>query len=429
MFKKFFSKFQSFDYLKNVTTLASGTTLAQGVSLITAPILYRIYDKDDYGTLALYIGIVGIIGVFSTMQYLQPILLEKKDEDAKKVMWLNRLINTVVTALVFLLVLFLGKYIAGWLNNPLITPWLYLIPVSIFFSGQNEIFRVWANRKKKYKIMSFNAILTALLVPVVSISIGLLKEGPLGLFLGLIASQIIPALVLLIALTRNEDMGLKYFDSSFIKKKAKQYKNFPLYSLPSEFVNRLTNQLPVFMLSIYVSPAVVGVYNLCVRMLGLPVQLIGGAIGEVFKQKASMDFNETGSFNNILKKTLKSLVIVSVIPLLIVIIFGPNLFAFVFGEQWREAGIFAQILIFMFMLKLVISPLTYAYIIKNKLQEDFLLHMYMLISMALIFFIGFEITDNYLLVLAVYSLNYIIIYLFYLKRSFQFSKAISYELK
>lgn len=429
MFKKFFTRFQGSDYLKNVTTLASGTTIAQGISLITAPILYRIYDKEDYGTLALYIGIVGVIGVFSTMQYLQPILLEKEDDDAKKVMWLNRLINTCVTTVVFLLVLFLGKYIAGWLNNPMITPWLYLIPVSIFFSGQNEIFRVWANRKKKYKIMSFNAILTAILVPIVSISIGLLHDGPLGLFLGLVASQIVPAIILLIALTRNEDLGLKYFDFSFIKKKAKEYQNFPMYSLPSEFVNRLTSQMPVFMLSIYLGPAVVGVYNLCVRMLGLPVQLIGGAIGEVFKQKASLDYNETGSFNIIFKKTLKSLVIISVIPLMVVIFFGPDLFGFIFGEQWRQAGVFSQILIFMFMLQLVTSPLTYAYIISNKLKEDFLLHVYILVSMALIFFFGFKITDNYLLILAAYSLNYILVYLFYLKRSIQFSKEISYEFK
>lgn len=427
MFKKFFTRFQGSDYLKNVTTLASGTTIAQAISLITAPILYRIYDKVDYGTLGLYMAIVGVVGVFSTMQYLQPILLEKEDENAKKVMWLNRIINTAVTAIVALLVLIFGKYIAGWLNNPMITPWLYLIPVSIFFSGQNEIFRVWANRKKKYKIMSLNSVLTAILVPIVSISFGLLYSGPLGLFLGLITSQIIPAIVLLIALTRNDDLGLKYFDLDFIKNKANQYKNFPLYSLPSEFVNRLTNQMPVFMLSIYVGPGVVGIYNLCVRMLGLPVQLIGGAVGEVFKQKASQDFNETGSFNNIFIKTFKSLLVISVVPLFVIIIFGPDLFSLIFGNEWREAGVFAQILIFMFMLKLIISPLTYAYIIGNKLKEDMLLHIYMLVSMVLVFFLGFRLTENYLLVLGVYSLNYILVYLFYLKRSIHFSKNINYE--
>ena len=153
MIKAFIHRIKQSDFIKNVATLATGTTLAQAVSIFTAPVLYRIYSKVDYGTLGLYMAITGIIGVFSTMQYLQPILLEKEDDEAKKVMWLNRVINTFVTLLVFLLVLGLGKYVGQWLNNQDIIPWLYLIPVSIFFTGQNEIFKVWANRKKKFKIM------------------------------------------------------------------------------------------------------------------------------------------------------------------------------------------------------------------------------------------------------------------------------------
>ncbi|MFN1835363.1 oligosaccharide flippase family protein [Balneola sp. MJW-20] len=403
--------FRSSDYLKNVTTLATGTTLAQGVSLITAPILYRIYDKDDYGTLALYIGIVAIIGVFSTMQYLQPILLEKEDEDAKKVMWLNRSINAVVTVVSLVLILFLGNNIATWLNNPLITPWLYLIPVSIFFSGQNKIFRVWANRKKKYKIMSFNTILTAILVPVVSISIGLLREGALGLFLGLIASQMIPALVLLIALTRNEDLGLNYFDFGFIKKKAKQYKNFPLYSLPSEFVNRLTNQLPVFMISIYVGPAVVGVYNLCIRMLGLPIQLLGNALGEVYKQKATEDYNKTGDYSSIFIKTLKATFFTSLIPVLILIFFASELFVFFFGQKWLEAGILAQFMAPLFMLRLINAPLSYGIFIHNKLHIDMIASVIFGVGSLLCFTLGFNYLDNYMHVLIIFTLFYCITYL------------------
>jgi O-antigen/teichoic acid export membrane protein len=99
-------RFKASSFLQDLATLATGTTLAQAVSIFTAPILYRIYDKEDYGTLGLYMAIVGIIGVFSTMQYNHAILLEKEDEDAKVVMWLNRLINTAV-ALITLLLLFI----------------------------------------------------------------------------------------------------------------------------------------------------------------------------------------------------------------------------------------------------------------------------------------------------------------------------------
>lgn len=421
MFKNFFTRLQGSDYSKNITTLASGTTIAQAISLITAPILYRIYDQNDYGTLGLYIAIVGVIGVFSTMQYLQPILLQKNDDDAKKLMWLNRLINTVVTIVVFLLVLFLGKYIAGWLNNPMITPWLYLIPVSIFFSGQNEIFGVWANRKKKYRILSINAILTAILVPIVSISFGLLQKGPLGLFLGLVTSQVIPAIVLLITLTRDEDLGLKYLDFSFIKSKAKEYKNFPLYSLPSEFVNRLTNQLPVFMLSSFVGPSAVGIYNLAVRMIGLPIQLIGGAISTVFRQRASEDYNKQGSFRNIYIKTFKTLTAISIPMLLIILIFGPQIFAFVFGPEWKLSGVIAQILMFMFVMKLIVSPLSYTWFIVDRLQESFYIHIYMLVSNLIVFYVGFKFFSDYKLVLIAYAINYILIYIYSAFRTYHFS--------
>lgn len=425
MFKKaleFINRLKQSMYVRNVATLATGTSMAQAVSVITAPILYRIYAKVDYGTLGLYIAIVGVVGVFSTMQYVQPILLEKEDDDAKKVMWLNRIINTAISLLVLILVFIFGDYLGQLLGNEHIMPWLYLAPISIFFSGQGQIFGVWANRKKKYKILSFNAILTALLVPAVSISIGLYNNGPLGLFLGLLISQVLPTIVLLITLTKYDDLGLKYFDWETIKAKVKEHKSFPIYSLPSEFINRLTNQLPVFMLSAYAGPAVVGVYNLCVRMLGLPIQLIGGAISQVFQQKATEDYNTTGNFNEVFVKTFKTLSFIALPGLLIIVLFGPKLFGFAFGEEWRESGVFAQILIFMFVLKLIVSPLSYAYYIKNKLKEDMIIHVYILVSMAIIFVLGFKILDDYKSVIILYVINYCLVYLVYLVRTYNFSK-------
>ena len=410
------------NYIKNVTTLATGTTAAQVLSILTTPILYRIYDKEDYGTLGQYIAVIGVLGVFSTMQYQQVILLEKDDDDAKKVMWLNRLINIILTLLLTIFVILFNTYIADLLNNPKVADWLYLLPISIFFSGQNAIFRVWANRKKKYKLMTWNTILTAISVPLVSISVGLINDSVLGLFLGLLTSQIVPTIVLLIGLTRKEDLGLNYLDLDFARNKCIEYKDFPIYSMPSEFINRFTNHLPIFMLSTYAGTSVVGVYNLSVRMLGLPVQLIGGAIAEVFKQKASQDFNDTGNFNRIFTKTLKSLVGISVIPFLILILCSQELFEFAFGAEWREAGTLAQILGILFVLRFVVSPLSYSFIIANRLKEDMLWHFWMLISNLLIFLLGFNYYNDYKTVLLFFVANYSLIYIIYIIRSVKFSK-------
>ena len=97
--------------------------------------------------------------------------------------------------------------------------------------------------------MSINTILISLLVPIISISFGIINSGPLGLFLGLLASHIIPALILFIYIKKNNPEFNFYFNATKMKRLAKTYKNFPIYVLPSEFINRFTNQLPVFMLS------------------------------------------------------------------------------------------------------------------------------------------------------------------------------------
>ncbi len=416
------SKIKNSLFLQNVATLATGTTLAQAVSIFTAPILYRIYDKEDYGTLGLYMAIVGIIGVFSTMQYNHAILLEKEDEDAKVVMWLNRLINTSFAFTTLLLVFFFGDTIAASLGNEKVAPWLCLAPISIFFSGQGQIFSVWANRKKNYKILTFIAILTAVLVPVVSISIGVFNNGPFGLFMGLVVSQILPSIILLKALTRKEDLGWSYLNMNQIKGFIIKYKKFPIYSLPSDFISTFTNQLPVYFLTYFSGPAAVGVYGLAVRMIGLPVQFIGGAISTVFKQRATEDFNRDGSFQIIFIKTFKSLIIVSLPMVLLILFFGQQLFAYVFGNKWAESGLIAQILIVMFALKLIISPLSYAYYIRHKLKEDALIHIYILISTLVIFFVGIKVLDNYLTILLLFSINYSLVYLIYLFRSYKFAK-------
>lgn len=420
--KKAFERLKKSLYVRNVLTLASSSTLAQLISVFTAPILYRIYAQEDYGTLGLYMAITGVIGVFSTMQYSQTILLEKNEDHAKTIMWLNRMINIFIALIVFILIVLFGDYLADILGNEKIKMWLYFVPMTIFFGGQGEIFSVWANRKMKYRILATNGIISAALVPIVSISIGLLYDnGPLGLFLGLFTSQVIPSIILLILLSKQDDLGLAYFDRKLIKIKLKEYRKFPIYNLPSEFINRLTNQLPVFMLSSFVGPAAVGLYNLAIRMLGLPIQLIGGAIGTVFKQKATEDFNKNKNFKSVYVKTFKSLALVSLPMILIIFLIGPTLFEVVFSEEWRKSGVIAQILIVFFAMKLIASPLSYGWYIVNKLEGSFYLHIYMLISNFLVFYLGFKWFDDYLMVLLLFSLNYTSIYFYTLIMNYRFS--------
>lgn len=421
MFRTIINQLWKSEFFRNALTLVSGTTLAQAVSIVTAPILYRLYEREDYGTLGLYMAITGIIGPFSTMQYTHSILLEREDKNAHDAVWLTRIINITLSVITLIVIVPSYRLLGQLFNNPEIRPWLLILPLSIFFGGQTEILRMWANRKKAYNILTQNSMLTAFLVPAISIPLGIWVEGPLGLFVGLLSSQVLPTIVLGVDLRKRHGLKWTGFYLPNIKALAKRYIDFPKYSLPSDFINRFTNQLPVFMLSAYSGPAIVGVYNLTIRMLGLPISLISSAVSAVFRQKATEDFHRLGNCKDIFIKTLKSLVALSILPFLILMIFGPDIFALVFGEKWREAGVFGRILGTLFLFRFFVSPLSFLFYLRQKIKEDLFWHLWMLVSNVIIFYLGFEVLHSYLLALGLFCMNYVLIYIVYLYRSFVFS--------
>jgi O-antigen/teichoic acid export membrane protein len=73
------------------------------------------------------------------------------------------------------------------------------------------------------------------------------------------------------------------------------------------------------------------------------------------------------------KRTLLTLLALSVPPFLLIMAFGEELFAFVFGDNWGVAGIYAQIMSVWLMLNFLISPLSSLPLILNKSKHFFLM--------------------------------------------------------
>lgn len=70
------------NYLKNITTLMVGTTIAQLVPILISPLLTRLYSPDNFGQVALIMSISSILTVFATCRYEMAIILPKETKDA-----------------------------------------------------------------------------------------------------------------------------------------------------------------------------------------------------------------------------------------------------------------------------------------------------------------------------------------------------------
>jgi O-antigen/teichoic acid export membrane protein len=207
-----------------------------------------------------------------------------------------------------------------------------------------------------------------------------------------------------------------------LKDVAVKYIKFPSYILPAEFMNVVCAQLPVFVFLWVFNPTESGYFSFILTVLNIPISLLAGAILDVFKERAAKDYRETGSCREAYNQTLRKMLLIAVVPFIILFFKGDELIVFFFGDKWAGAGKFLEIMLIMFFFKFISSPLSFIFYIVNKQKEDFLWHIYIFLSTSFVLYLGAIYFKDILLTLKLYSINFSIIYLIYLLRSYQLSK-------
>lgn len=380
----------------------------------------RIYSPSDYGLLGIFMSLTAIVTLFTSLQYGQAIILTQTKKEEDNLLSLAYFFLILSTLLSFIIILLVNKSIIDFFNVSGLKIWLFLIPLSSGINGLNIIQTKKLNKYRKYKKIATSQIFISISTVTVSLVLGYFFKLNAGLLLGLISGQFLGLLVLYLG-----NSSLKYNSKHVSIKRMRflllKYKKFPIYSLPSEFLFTWTSQLPIYIFSKFFTSKVVGLFNYGSRMTALPVSFLTKAIGQVFAQKAAENFQKNGNCKDIYISTLKLLISVLFFPFLILTIWGPTIFEFVFGAEWREAGVYVQILSFMYFLRSITSPLSYMFIIRNKQNEDFILHIITFIFVGSSLLMGYFMFNDIKIMLSLFAISYSIIYIYYLFRSYKFS--------
>jgi O-antigen/teichoic acid export membrane protein len=114
-------------------------------------------------------------------------------------------------------------------------------------------------------------------------------------------------------------------------------------------------------------------------MVTLPMSLIGGAIAQVFFQRAAMAQHE-GSLAIIFEDAYSFLIKISLFPLLLLTFIGQYLFVLIFGPSWGEAGFYIQILSVWAVFFFISSPISSILSIAGKQKTGLILSTINLIT-------------------------------------------------
>lgn len=363
------------EFSRNVLTLMTGTTIAQAIPIAISPILTRIYTPEDFGVFALYIGIVSFIAIVVTARYEMAIVLPKTDKEAINIVALSFMIMMIIISVIIVSIFFFHKEILILLNSEDIGNLLYLVPISIFLAGLNQIFNYWANRKKNFKSMSSSQIGQSLGVGVGQSSLGFLTLSG-GLIFGNIIGRFISTYILVKKFITYDKNNLKYINKTTVLQQMKEHKDFPLVNSLHAFSDILRTSGSVMLISSFFGTTILGFYALSLRVLQVPVGILSSALGQVLYPKLIALHNDKKSLYPYVKKIFLGLIAIALPVFGVLYIVVPDLFAFVFGESWRVAGEYSRILIPYLFMNFLISPISSIPIILNKQKEIFFIGLF-----------------------------------------------------
>ena len=334
----------------HVSTLVSGTAIAQAVSILFLPVLSRLYSPEQFGLFAIYLSCFNIVALISTAGYENAITIPKSNREASRLVFLVILISFLASVLLYLLIVLFGKEVSTSIGNDNLYIWLWFLPLTVTATSTFKAIQFWCNRQKDYKAMASSRVLNSVSTVTFNLLLGVSNVFG-GMIIGTLIGQSTSAAWLLRKKFREILVSNESSSFTSLSQTAKKYSHFPLYIAPSQLVGVGAQQLPVFVMAIVYSPTVLGYYYLANRLILLPASLVASAIGDVYRQRISEAYRENGHFTKIYKSTLKVSVLISLPPLAFLAVLSPTIFEFFLGEAWRSAGEYAQIICVMAFLQ------------------------------------------------------------------------------
>jgi len=362
------NKLNKYDFIKNILVLLSGSSVALLISFLITPIISRFFTPEDFGLWGTYSAIVGLFAVIANGRYELALLLPKKDSEAFNMFAGSILISIFLALLSLILIIFFGNYLCNTLNVKGLYNWLFLIPFVIVILAIQQASNYWLNRKKRFKALSAGRVVQSSSTATLNLSIGKFLYFPGGL----IFSTVIGQLALSVFYIKKIKIGeyLKYLSLSEIKEVLYKYREFPFKSGIGIFLNIAKEQAPIFLLAYYFDNVIVGFYTLIIRLFGVPLALVASSIGQVYYQKAN-EMNKNG--NSVLPlfvKTSTRLILALIIPVIVVVIWGEQLFPIIFGDEWAEAGKILVIFSFYYAIRFVVSSQSSLLLVFKKLTIE-----------------------------------------------------------
>jgi O-antigen/teichoic acid export membrane protein len=398
-----------------VALILAGSIAGQGIIVLSSPLLTRLYDAADFGSLAVITSLSAIGGAVVTLNWERAVVVPRSPGIARSLVWLA-LASAVVLSSVLALVAWLSRdWLATTFSAPFLTRDWWLIPVTVMAIALFKIYSSTLTRRQAYGRLGIRNAMQGWAQVAFNILMGLASVGgSLGLTLGTAVGRIFAVS----GAGRLPKAGTEFVERTrYIPPRrmfavaSARFRRLPLVSTWSSLLNVVGLQAPILVLTASYGVYEIGFVALTMRVLAAPVGIIADATAQYVEGSLGVLIRARGRIGPLLNRTEFFLALIVVLPLIAIITGGPSVFSAVFGEEWRTAGQYARIFALTYALQLIVVPVSRVLLLidrtKVQLVWDLSRSVIVIGAVAMVSSLGGSLTTAIVVLASVQSIMYV----------------------
>lgn len=385
--KRIGARFSAGTFLRNVSVVMAGTVLGKLIGFGFTPLLSRLYTPNDFGVLGTYNALLTMGAMVVTLQYAQAIVLPRQRENAFALLVLAGLIALITSGILAATIMTLPTTALPATFRGSV--WLPLLLVlGVLFTGLNQILQAWCIRIKAFRTIAMSGIYRAIAYGGIACALGLSPVGTLGLVVGAVAAGVVENVNLIATSLADLRYALSAASWRRLRQIAVEFRDFPIYSTPQNAMNAFSQGLPVLMLGHYFGGEVTGFYSFAILALRAPMNAVLGPLRQVLYQKATDVQHRGQDMFRLYMRVTCCLFMAALAPVTLIMVAAPELFQFVFGHEWYEAGQYARWLAVWMLVMFANVPSTIFARIMRQQRNLFLYECLILVVRTITLIIG-----------------------------------------
>lgn len=330
---------------RHVAVLAGGTALGQALAFLALPFITRLYTPSDMGILSVYASLLSLFLAIACFGYEKAVPIAESDSDGANAVGICAMATLIVALTAGLVLVGFSGPVSRALGVPGLAPYMGLVPVGILGAGLYQALNAWATRKKTYGSVALTKISQSVGMVATQIGLGVARVGVFGLLLGDALGRALGAGTFLRQVWKQDRAVFAQVSRVQMWAVATRFRDFPRHGMGAALLHTAATALAPLLFSAWFGREVAGQYATGQRALWAPMALIGTAIAQVFLAQAA-EYRRTNParIKPLFEVTLKRLLLAGLAPIVVLTLAGGPLFALIFGEPYREAGVYLQII-------------------------------------------------------------------------------------